>query len=235
MIYLKSKIRVKIKKVLIKIIYNLNYKLFMKNIILFESNPDYSDNSYYVFNECLNRGINKKCKLVWLCFHYDKSKNYPKYKNVKFVNRKNKFIMLYYCLFSKYIIDCNIYVHKFNKNQFRIHLTHGVPVKLVYDYLIDTDCTDYYIVESEYWKKIINNILKKYNIIRNIYVSGLPRNDTFFNIKKEYVFFQKIKRNKTILWLPTYRNHKSHITTDSDMYNMKEIVFLVLIVLIKLK
>ena len=212
-----------LKKLFIKIIYNLNYKLLMKNIILFESNPDYSDSAYYVFQECINRGINNKCKLVWLCLNYDKNKKYPKYKNVKFVNRRNKSIMLYYCIFSKYICDCNSYVYKFNKNQFRIHLRHGIICKQVDDYLISMGKTDCYIVESDNDLKTSQKIYDKYHLVDNYIKCGSPRNDTFFIKENKYKFYPNINRKKTILWLPTYRQHKN--LGSNDMYNMKDINF----------
>ena len=37
----------------------------LKNIIVFESLPDYSDNTRAVFNEMVKRGLNKEYKLIW--------------------------------------------------------------------------------------------------------------------------------------------------------------------------
>ena len=35
--------------------------------IVFESLPDFSDNTRAVFDEMVRRGINKKYKFIWLC------------------------------------------------------------------------------------------------------------------------------------------------------------------------
>ena len=48
-------------KKILKIFYNFP-KLFLRNYILFESNPDFSDNTYAVYKEIIKRNINKKFK-----------------------------------------------------------------------------------------------------------------------------------------------------------------------------
>ena len=40
----------------------------LKNVIVFESKPDISDNTKAVFDEMLRRKLNKRYKLVWLLF-----------------------------------------------------------------------------------------------------------------------------------------------------------------------
>ena len=135
-----------LKKKLIKMLYKSNFKILMRNIILMESNPDFSDNTKAIFDEIIQRGINKKIKIIWLV------KNKKIYddiniKNVYFLQtNKNIFTKmkyLYYNFFSKYIIDCNRYIHKLNKNQFRIYLSHGGTLKRADEYIKkcgETDC-----------------------------------------------------------------------------------------------
>ena len=43
----------------------LIYKQSKTKYIIFESNPDFSDNTYPVFEEMVNRGLNKKYKFLW--------------------------------------------------------------------------------------------------------------------------------------------------------------------------
>ena len=215
------------KELILKILYNLNYKVLMKNVILFESNPDYSDNCYYVFKECIRQNINNNYKLIWFCSHFDKKIDYPQYQNVKFVNRENKLIKVYYQLFAKYIIDCNYYIKKINKNQFRMHLTHGCPFKDLPNYWNSMGCVDVLNVESQEWESIYNNLFNQNqkNMITDITLFGLPRNDSFSNVDDHKKLFMEFNRKKTILWLPTYRQHKNPPKNTEDTFYMKDIYF----------
>ena len=133
-----------------KIIYNLNYRIFMKNAILFESNPDFCDNTRAIFDCMIRRGLNKKYRLIW--FVNDKKKfSDIKIKNVYFIEYKQKIKIMYYQFFAKYIFDCNRYIRKRNKNQFRIYLTHGTPLKLPKDYSSISGEMDYVVQISDYF------------------------------------------------------------------------------------
>lgn len=209
------------KETIKQIIYKLNYSFIMKNYILLESNPDLSDNTMYVYQEMLNRGLEKQYKFIWFCnqnHSKEEKKNYP---NTIFINRSKKIRILYYRLISKYIIDCNIYIHKLNHNQKRIHLTHASQVKIV-DYMLQCGKIDYYVALSEYWKTVIEEYYHDTKLIDNIIVTGFPRNDTIFRQEQQYSLLNNIKRNKTILWLPTYRQHS--VATD-DFSKIDEISF----------
>lgn len=192
-----------------KKIYNFNYKFLMRNIILLESNPDYSDNTKGVFDELLLRGINDNNRIIW--FVNDKNKfSSINLKNVRFISRNknifNRICRLYYMIFSKYIIDCNKYIYKINKNQFRIHLTHGTPIKNAKDYCSKVGDIDYLIQVSDFFTEMHSNI---FNVDKSKIVStGFPRNDILLS-DKTHKFYPNIEREKTILWFPTYRNHKS--------------------------
>lgn len=187
------------RKILRKIYYHLPIKFFIKNYILFESNPDYCDNAYYVFKELINEGYNKKYKLIWLVRDLEKF-NDVNIDNVYFVDYKNS---KKYKRFAKFIIDSNRYINKTNKNQFRIYLSHGMPLKVVPDYsarignlnaiLITADIfADYYVKYSNKSRE-------------TMVVLGNPRNDQFF---KEKIKFKELEGfKKVILWMPTYREH----------------------------
>lgn len=199
-----------------KILYNMNLKPFLKNYILMESNPDYSDNTRAVFEELIKQKYNQKCKIIWFV---DEKEKYDdiKIKNVKFIKRNKKMrnfiIFLYYNLFAKYIIDCNKYIRKLNKNQFRIHLTHGAFIKITPGYSQSSGEFDYVIQLSDFFT---DSVKKMFKINENkIITTGFPRNDIFFEKEKNTLnVFPEIKRKKDILWLPTYRKHKN----DSNQY-----------------
>ena len=184
-------------------IYNLPMKPFLKNYILLESNPDFSDNSYYLFNELLNEKVNKDYKIIWF---YNTDADYPaeKYENVKFFRRKNKLVYWYYSMFAKAIVDCNVYMYKKNKNQVRIHMSHGSPLKLVPNYCKGIGRHDFFTVSA---KVFSDKVCEYYDYDEKLNaITGLPRIDAFFKSPR-IVYFPEYKRKKTVFWFPTYRNH----------------------------
>lgn len=205
----------RIKDLLKKIGYKLPIKIFMRNTILLESNPSYADNTKFVFDEIIRRGLNKKYKIVWVVDDKEEF-NDIEIPNVKFISRNNGILEKIRFLFAKYIIDCNQFILKRNKNQFRIHLTHGQPLKIATEYFSAVGEFDYMTTTSEYFKKIFEEDFKVEK--DKIAITGFPRTDAFFYNEKPVEIFKEIKREKTILWMPTYRNHK--YGGNNPTYNM---------------
>lgn len=196
-----------IKEKIKKIIYQLNYKFLMKNIILMESNPDLSDNTYAIFEKLIEKNVNNKYQIIWYVQKDDES--YPKIRNVKYLNiNKHKFQKKYYNLIAKYIIDCNRYIKKMNKYQFRLHLTHGEWIKKAKDYANGVGKYDYIVKLSSFFdREAIECYYAKSNQIIHY---GYPRNDVLLiknsNMKK--IINKMIGNDKIIIWMPTFRNHK---------------------------
>lgn len=194
-----------------KIIYQKYPKLLVKNYIIFESNPDMSDNSLAVYNYFLKKKLNDKYKLIWFVDNPKKFKDYN-IKNVKFVKifpktPFEKIKTIYYNYSAKLIIDCNKYVHKKHINQTRIHLLHGIGYKKVDEYLSQCGVADYFILPGNYFFEFLaekfNNSVDKFRDF------GFARNDSLFkniDIKKKLNLQQNCK---LVLWLPTYRKHKN--------------------------
>ena len=162
-------------------IYSFNYKKIMHNIILFESNPDFSDNTRAVFDEMLRRNYNDKFKLIWFV---DDEKKYRKIKirNVKFITYNSTIISRircgFYNLFAKYIIDCNKLIYKRNKDQIRFYLSHGAIIKEPVEYFKTLGNVDYILEISDIFK---NEYKKLFNVKNeNIITLGFPRNDYIF-------------------------------------------------------
>lgn len=189
-----------------KYIYKMNYKIFLRNYILMESNPDFMDNTRAVFEEMLKQGINKKYKIIWCVDDKDKFKDI-KIKNVKFITRNDKFpnkqIFDYYNLFAKCIVDCNKFIFKRNKDQFRIHLTHGPFFKIAYEYSRGVGNVDYILMLL---REQIDTYKEVYNVDETkLFSCNYPRCDYLY--RKPLQLFPEIKRTKTIMWMPTYRTH----------------------------
>ena len=202
-----------------KIIYQLNYSFLLKNYILLESNPDFSDNTRAVFDKMIEIKLNEKYKLIWLV---DDSKKFKdiKIKNVKFITRKMNIANIYYRLFSKYILDCNKIISKYNKYQFRMFLSHGEFIKLPQKYINQIGEYDKFVHLSKFFSDVVYEKFKLDK--RKSIITGYPRNDVLLkksdNIKKIVCGNSKIE--KIIIWMPTFRNHKNG-SNNENITNIK--------------
>ena len=198
----------RLKKRIKTFFYDKNLFLDNKKIIL-ESSPDYSDNTKYVFDELLRRGLNKKFRLYWVTSGQN---HMPFAAHHVFSVSRNSTRYRFIHNTAKYIIDSNNYVYKTRKHQYRLHLTHGMALKLPYDYsgmVGDFDCcpllSDYFLPLHS---KLNNASESKYAIV------GSPRNDGLFN--DTHVIGKKTN-TKYIIWMPTFRNHKNKKATQTGI------------------
>ena len=180
-----------------------------KNIIVFESHPDISDNALYVFNEMIRRGYNKKYKLVW-ALNDDKSQRLKeKIKNVYYISHysyafKDIIKRLYVLSSAKLLISSNNHLKKYSNKTKHINLEHGAAIKNCSKYYTYPDDIDVVTELSQY---LIEPSARSVGFYPEKYiVTGLPRNDGLF--KKKKIDFFKEKYDKIILWLPTFRQHK---------------------------
>lgn len=212
------------KKIIRKLIYN--FPIHLKNYIILESNPDLTDNTYSLFKILLKNKVNEKYKLFWFVDDKNMYKNIN-IKNVYFINAFGeinifeKIKKIYINIKSKYIIDCNKLVYKKNINQKRLYLSHGMPYKLVSDYCNTIGNVDCFLSLSPFFDNIISEFchVDKDNIID----LGFPRNDDLFSKTKNIRNMFKNKNfDKTIMWLPTYRQRENKIS-DLSMKNSFEL------------
>ena len=193
----------------------------LKNTILFESEGDFSDNSYAFFEFLKVEGYFKcKYKPVWLV---DKAKNdqiicVPKH------TRLPNFRRLYYMATSKYYIfdHCNVMKEfKIRKNQRIINLFHGCTFKTTKGLVEKAKSAENMMtVTGDFWKSIMADFVQcKESIVISL---GYPRNDYFFehnektleewNNKHKWSNFKKV-----ILWMPTFRKSYSSVLSE-DYY-----------------
>ena len=180
----------------------------LKNIIIFESNPDFTDNTYWMFKYMVeNQQIQNRYKLVWFvkkpenkvselcgvkitCVDYFSNSVIEKIKKAHYNSR------------AKFIIDCNVFVHKYSEKQVRVYLSHGMPLKAVDKFLSENYDVDLLTLTSSYFKPYFSKFIN----FENMQVLGSPRNDALvINIKKPKL----LEGYKTIIWMPTYRQHKA--------------------------
>lgn len=185
----------------------------LRRILVFESHPDFSDNSLALYEELLRRGVNKRYRMYWIrTFHIEEEGEPPLPANVGTVQKEprtfresmKRAYVLNYC---RCIIDCNSFISKRRKNQVRIHLGHGMPIKIDLEYSRKFGDCDKYIVQSEFWKEIYTEKIRVPGQI--LCYAGYPRNDVLVKPVQNKGWQASVRAfRKVLVWMPTYRQHR---------------------------
>jgi len=182
-----------------------------KNWIILESVPDLSDNAKAVFDEMIKRNLNKKYLFIW--WVSDKNKNFPKYENTIYIDKKNSKEFNKYLKRAKILISCNQFLPSNIKGQISFYLTHGTAIKNVGSYQTPKNMT-YNLMAS---LQTIPLMIKVLNGNKDtFYGLGFPRNDDLTNYKIDLHSFFSVPYEKIIVWYPTFRQHKNGLKTNSS-------------------
>lgn len=210
-----------------KILNFLEKKIKKKEIIIFHSFPDYTDNSYAIFKYMLDNNINTE-NLIWL---YNKDKELEKKiynefgRNIK-CYKKNSIKGLWN-FFRCEKVFCTHGIFSFIKTKKKkINLWHGMPLKNIgfLDLKMKNITTSDYLISTS---KIFQSIMaKSFNINeKDVFLTGQPRNDLFFE-KSNFYEKKKInknKYNKIIMYLPTYRKSEIGDIRNDGKYDKEKI------------
>lgn len=191
-----------------------------KNIILFDSYPDYSDNSRSLYEYIVkNRpDIMSDYLLVWGVNDYESARLKVK-PNTEVVRKKSVRGLM--CFFrASYIFTTHGYFSDVYSGggQKQINLWHGCGYKKMpeEDRMYRGDIT---IAPGNPYKTIQ---AKEFDLREeDVLITGLPRNDELF--KREQADLSDIEINrsdysKIIIWMPTYRKAKiGHHGVDGDV------------------
>ena len=183
----------------------------LQNSIVFESNPEFSCNTFPVYEELVKRGIRNKYQIYWLVQDKEKYKNdksgnkYINYREKGFSKIKRVYIL---CT-SKALIFSNVFLKKHKKRQLVVNLMHGSPLKTPVGYW-EGDTCDFVITQSDFFNEKISEILGV--PVSKMVSLGYPRTDILKqrgNTKEKL----NISNEKVIVWMPTFRkNGNSGIT-----------------------
>lgn len=180
-----------------------------KNMIVFESIPNLSDNPKPVFDEMVRRGLNEKYRMVWIVSH--KSAALPAIKNVIYCDRTAKgyrWRLLYYRVFAKVLFSCNDFLPTLRKGQLSFYITHGTGIKSVRNYYNVPPHMDYILVDGEGTREMTAYQLR--GDVEKTVALGYPRNDVLVHAKREIGrLFPENAGNKIVVWYPTFRQHKN--------------------------
>lgn len=199
----------------------------MKKVIIFESFPDFSDNSRVFFEYLLNQKELNDYEFIWFVndLQLFKQLNIERTKFIKIWNNKNKKTFLnwikyiYYSKNALYIIHTNRSMIRINQGTKVIYLTHGCPTKNVKDSKLLNNDVDYVIVGSD---SNLALYADHYNCDESkIIALGLARNDLFFKnnfneIKTKICHNFHLNKVDIITWLPTFRKTKYNNRIDSN-------------------
>ena len=190
---------------------------FSKQIILFESYPDFDGSPWMIYQELKNRGYEKKYRLVWAV---DKSlvppqkiECIPFFGNISLYDRFRRFR---YKVITKLIIDSNRYIEKTSLKTFRLHTRHGGTLKRVDQYSHAIGKIDYILSLSSEMACLESSVVYKgAGLDREQFLPlGYPNNDRLFIPLDQSVIrpweydCNNVRYKKIIGWMPTFRRHK---------------------------
>ena len=178
-----------------------------KRTIIFESNPDVSDNTYYVFREMISRQLNKKFKFVWILFS-SLPINHKKVSGVRYIKSSSRFLVLFYSCKARCFIFCNRYLKKVFTNQFSIHLQHGNYFKNVKSYCEALPQDTNYILTTSNTMSMVGASMFNCSVERFVPL-GFPRNDELKTKRDIKPFFNNKDINKIVAWYPTLRQNRN--------------------------
>ena len=200
-----------------------------KDILVFSSFPDYTDNAY-AFYKHIKEKRPGRYRCIWLYSDKESLNRFPSVKGYyKYTLRA-----FYYFARARYVFTTHG-TYDFLKHRRRdkiVNLWHGMPLKVIGCMDPKTGGTnpakaDYLIATSSFFKDIMHKSFENVNY-DNVLLTGQPRNDLMF---EDTPFFSNrgIDRNsyKSIgLWLPTYRQSIIGDIREDGVFNSNGISFL---------
>ena len=195
------------QRVLKNIIKKLLFRLLPKDRVLFESYPDFSDNTRCVYDELVRKGYNKKYKFVWVLQDEDPERC-PEEDNVSCIPLNDERAYSYHVRRAKAVISCNRMLGSYVPEQFSFYVEHGAPFKLSSVYQQAPSAHLGYYLSSSAQSAGMRKEFLKIRDDTQIISFGFPRNDVFYKPELDLKDLFKSSCEKFIAWYPTFRNHK---------------------------
>lgn len=200
----------KINSFLIILLLPLYKNKPLKNIIVIESHTNFDCNGGALYKYLVDKGFNKKYKIVWRIREGAKFSGLP--SNVYTVSEDRPSIKRVLAfLNAKYFFSDNTMPKKPRQEQISVYCTHGgCTIKNVKGLLVVRDDVDYVLSSSSGYDPVMcENFSIPYPNEKMLHF-GFPSNDILFDENIEEL--RKITDNKfskIILWLPTFRKNEN--------------------------
>lgn len=187
-----------------------------RECIIFESTPDFSDNTYPVFSELLQRGFDKKYTFVWSCSRHTPLPGAP--KNIRYIYPQDRSVFqklrtAYYMANAKCMICCNRFLLPWRKEQQSFFLTHGTPIKNIRGYYTLPDSITHCLAASP---DLAEHTAFQHSFDpKKMFALGYPRNDILTQPSADVKKMLQTRCSKVIVWYPTFRQHHNGLTAGS--------------------
>ena len=199
-------------------------RLSKKRIILFESLPDFSDNTLAVFREMIRRGYDKKYRLVWELGDANTDTALFDQYGCKYILRDyhtlpERLQHFYYTAAADVLISSNRFLkmQSSDGSQRYMHLAHGCALKKTTNYYFPD-----YIGNADVLT--LSDFFLPYDAVNlgcrqeQLRPLGYPRCDELFKGNVPIAqLAPESEYQKVIYWMPTYRQHNSGKYVHSDI------------------
>lgn len=195
------------------------------NLMVFESFPDLSDNSYALYDFLCHHGYQEKYKIYWY-IRNKKNITTDRLNAIHYITDSNPFKKWFVLQHAKYIIyDHSNPVGGNNRSgQICLYLSHGAPLKgAKNDVKAGENNLPNYIVSTG--ELACEWTCKFWSAPPSIGLPlGFPRNDYFFKMNTEVKekiarYFHYDNFAKVILWMPTFRKSWDGFLSEDYMNN----------------
>lgn len=217
--------------ILKKMIEKIIFRFPMKNMIILESLPDFSDNTRAVFDEMIKRGLNRNYQLVWTTHQKTPlPAELSKIKNVKAVQMDSFLYKYYYSYFAKALLVGNYFMQRRRPQQYYMYLAHGAAYKAIKDkrYTVPKDCYGCDFCTLSQWLGVydVRNLNTDETMV-NICDFGYARNDALLTTTIDlHRVFSDRQFEKLLYWMPTFRQKAAENGTKKARYSTTAIPFL---------
>ena len=183
----------------------------LRDRIVFESNPEFADNTYCVYRYLVDyKHIDENYKIVWLVEDKNHVSPPAEMKNTTFQNYQKNGKTLwerlkyhYYINTSRGLIYCNRNLGKKRRKQFSLCLQHGMPLKASNGgYCIHDQCDRCLCVSAFF----ADHYHKDFDIsYEKMFFCPVPRTDYLFSDRDVRAELGLAGFDKVLIWMPTYR------------------------------
>lgn len=190
----------------------------LRNIVVFESNPDFACNTEPVYQYLKDRLPGYE--LVWICNGPHKKPG-RKCLDGESSNPIVKLMLKYYRCYYKVAVSCNHSIRKRRSDQYSVFLAHGSKTKKTKGFYEMGKKVDFVNVQSHFFDDVT---AEEYGCTKDQFVYlGYPRCDCFFNQGKSKEEIRKtlgLCSEDYLIWLPTYRKMAIRDDSKDSVYNI---------------